>query len=322
MISVVIPTYQNEPILMKCLDALARQDFPMSGLEVVVVVDGSTDATVASLAARLRSAPFRLVCVTQPNQGPGPARNHGIRRAAHDLILIINDDLIASPGLVRAHADWHARHPERTHALLGGVEEPQNGINGLVTNRLAKAFAHAQALEEASWDCFWTTNISLKKSFLVETGQWFSDAFPYPVHEDVEMGYRLGRRGLRLFSEPKAKGVHMHVMDYAQFARRAYQSGVCLSVFYRLHPELKDFLSGKGLVCRETKPWRALAADAALNAWTVGALERTAHALARWNRHGLAERCFDRLLGYHQRRGVKEALSRRGLHARREAPAT
>ena len=311
MISVVIPTYNNERILIKCLEALAQQDFPLESMEVVVVADGCRDQTMAALSRWAAASPFSFVCREQANQGPGPARNHGIRAASHDLILILNDDLISEPQLVKRHVERHALHPEPEFALLGYVEERAQMCDGFSVTRLEQAFSAVEKKTELGWQNFWTTNISLKRRFLESTGEWFSSCFPHPVHEDVEMGYRLGRKGLKLFMEPAARGLHDHPMDYSQFARRAYQSGLCLTTFYRLHPELKDFLTDKGLVFPSSL--RGLSASVIVNAWTVGALERAAKGLRRAGRVPQADFLFSRLFGYHQRRGVAAGL-------RQEAP--
>jgi glycosyltransferase involved in cell wall biosynthesis len=312
-ISVVIPTYNNRAILAKCLAQLARQTHPLDQMEVVVIVDGSKDDTVAFLAEYKNVAPFPFVYEYQENAGPGPARNRGIRKATHDVVLIINDDFLMEPQTVAAHASWHAAHPAREYALLGFVEEPAgNGVD-FNMSRLDKAFNSVRHKTQLDWHNFWTTNISVKRSFLVESGEWFSNRFPHPVHEDIEMGYRLGKRGLKLFMEPSARGLHDHVMNYEQFARRAYQSGVCLAMFYKLHPELKDFLISRGLIStrvRQLRPVKSAAAEAILNEWNLKFFERVARFLCRRRQKVLANFLFNRLFGYHQRRGVNAGLEK------------
>ncbi|MEK7389344.1 MAG: glycosyltransferase [Elusimicrobiota bacterium] len=308
MISVVIPTYNNEKTLLKCLQALARQDISLDLMEVVVVADGCREQTAEVLSSWADSSPFPFVWKQQSNQGPGPARNNGIRTAAHDLILIINDDLIAEPQLVGRHAQWHRLHPAPECALLGYVQELPQETDGFSVVRLEHAFESACQKSALSWDNFWTTNISLKRGFLESTGEWFSSSFPHPVHEDVELGYRLGRKGLTLHMDEQARGLHDHPMDYAQFARRAYQSGLCLTEFFRLHPELRAFLEGKGLVLPNTS--RGLIAATLINNWTIGTIEKTAKALRRSGRVAPSDFLFSRLFGYHQRRGVAAGLRR------------
>src|SRR5258708_2487194 len=99
-ISIIIPTYNNSLILFKCLEAIEIQSFPLDLIEVIVIVDGSTDETVSALKKFEMSVQFDFIFIEQHNQGPGPARNAGIKQARHDLILIINDDFIADQNLI------------------------------------------------------------------------------------------------------------------------------------------------------------------------------------------------------------------------------
>ncbi|MBI3549159.1 MAG: glycosyltransferase [Elusimicrobia bacterium] len=305
-VSVIIPTYNNSRILTKCLEALTRQDHPLGEMEVVVIADGSRDDTMDRLAEFRESAPYELAFDWQENQGSGPARNNAIRRASHDLLLILNDDFIAQPDLVRKHAEWHQTHPAREYALLGFVEEFRGPGYDVV--RLEKSFLKARDKGELSWEQFWTTNVSLKKALITETGTWFSNAFSFPAHEDVEFGYRLGKHGLRLFMDASARGLHDHPMDMKQYMKRAYQSGYCLVEFYKLHPELKDYLVRQGMTPEGA--WRARVADALVNAWTIGPLERAIGASRRFGLTGVAGFFTDRLFGYHSRRGVRDGYRR------------
>jgi len=66
-LSVIVATYNRAALLRDCLESLARQTLPSDEFEVVVVVDGSTDATRQML--RGLTVPYRLVVVSQSNRG-------------------------------------------------------------------------------------------------------------------------------------------------------------------------------------------------------------------------------------------------------------
>ena len=95
MISVIVPAYNSASSLPACLQALARQTLPPD--EVIVVDDGSTDATV-ELA---RQAGAKVV--VQAHSGPAAARNLGAKSASPttDLILFTDSDCEPSPDWVR-----------------------------------------------------------------------------------------------------------------------------------------------------------------------------------------------------------------------------
>src|SRR3954465_2170240 len=79
--SVVIPAYNAAGVLPACLAALREQTYPADGLEIIVVDDGSEDATPIIAAA----AGARVL--RQPNRGPAAARNQGAAAATGDIVL-------------------------------------------------------------------------------------------------------------------------------------------------------------------------------------------------------------------------------------------
>jgi len=94
--SVVIPAYNRAGLIGRCIEPLLGPE--ASGLEVVVVDDGSTDGTgdvVAGLAARCNGATMRLVA--QPNGGASAARNRGVREATSPWIVFYDSDDIWMP---------------------------------------------------------------------------------------------------------------------------------------------------------------------------------------------------------------------------------
>ena len=88
-ISVVIPVYNAECFLEKCLQGVLRQT--IGDIEVICVDDGSTDASgriLSDFAAR----DSRVKVITQPNCGPGPARNAGIAASCGEFISFMDCD--------------------------------------------------------------------------------------------------------------------------------------------------------------------------------------------------------------------------------------
>src|SRR3954453_5541459 len=88
-ISVIIPTRNRRDVLLTTLTALFAQ-VDAAAHEVVVVDNGSTDGTLASLAAL--EAPLDLRVVVEPAPGVSAARNRGVGEARHNHLLLLNDD--------------------------------------------------------------------------------------------------------------------------------------------------------------------------------------------------------------------------------------
>ena len=99
-VSVVIPTYNRVRRLEWVLRALAEQTVDPLDFEVVVVSDGSTDGSESVVLGL--TMPYKLTVVSQPNSGPAVARNTGVSRAAGELIVFLDDDVVPSPGPDRA----------------------------------------------------------------------------------------------------------------------------------------------------------------------------------------------------------------------------
>ncbi len=86
LVSILVPAFNVEPYLAAALDSALAQDHP--AIEVVVVDDGSTDATPAVID-RYRD---RVVAVRQDNRGLAGARNTALRHARGDIIGLLDAD--------------------------------------------------------------------------------------------------------------------------------------------------------------------------------------------------------------------------------------
>ncbi len=103
-ISVVIPNHDYGRFLPGCLEALARQDVDMAGLEVLLVDDASTDGSAALARSLLPGLPFGAWRVLElPRQGrPGPVRNAGLELARGEFLLCLDPDDKLLPGFLSA----------------------------------------------------------------------------------------------------------------------------------------------------------------------------------------------------------------------------
>lgn len=92
-LSVVLPAWNEEAVIGRLVEALAREVAePLGSTEVIVVDDASTDGTAAVLAT-LAEADSRLQVVRlQPNRGHGPAVLEGLRRARGSWIFQLDSD--------------------------------------------------------------------------------------------------------------------------------------------------------------------------------------------------------------------------------------
>lgn len=295
--SVVIPTYERPDTLFKVLDALGRQEGPPE-FETVVVDDGSRDETPAQLARYRSSYPFRFV--SQENRGPAAARNRGIEEARGRIVLFLGDDTVPERKLLAVHAGAHAGAAGALVAVLGYTTWPRDRrvtpfLHHINEYGLQFGYGLIENRESVPFNFFYTSNISLPRALLCEAGL-FDTTFPHAAWEDIEMAYRLMRRGMKILYRPEAVARHYHEITFASFRGRQERSGEAAAIFYRKHPELGDFLGvPQASRTREREGW-------------LGAFLPLWAALAeRWELPG-ARRALDQVLREDYLRGLRRGL--------------
>jgi len=235
-ISIVIPTYNRLPILQKCLLALEDQQLTnqlVSNYEVVLVDDGSTDATLEWLAANPTLLPH-LKIYQQDHRGAAAARNLGVEQAQGDTIIFIDSDLVVTPVFLQAHAE----------ALTAGQQELGDDrlfTYGAVINtcNFDQPTAEPYKITDFSAAYFATGNVAIAKHWLEKAGL-FDAGFQLYGWEDLELGVRLKKLGLKLIKCPAAVGYHWHpAFSLEQIPRmidQEIQRGRMGVLFYEKHP--------------------------------------------------------------------------------------
>ena len=234
-LTVIIPTYNRKDILKKCLNALFNQTYPQSDYEIIVVDDGSTDGTERLVKCLLNDSPCVVRYFKQENKGPAAARNSGIKNVSAKIVLFIGDDIVATSNLIAEHMKWHLRNSEENVAVLGYVTwSPELRITPFMRwleNGGPQFYYHElEGKETASYKQFYTSNISLKRHFLLRNGL-FDEAFKYAAYEDTELGYRLARKGLKILYNEKATGYHLHRVNFKTFCKRQKLAGRSVVIF-------------------------------------------------------------------------------------------
>ncbi|WP_426476263.1 glycosyltransferase family 2 protein [Chryseobacterium sp. CBSDS_008] len=89
-VSIIVPVYNVENYLAKCLDSLVNQSLP--NVEILVVNDGSKDNSEKIIEGYVQKYPDKIKAFTKENGGLSDARNFGIDRAAGDYIGFVDSD--------------------------------------------------------------------------------------------------------------------------------------------------------------------------------------------------------------------------------------
>lgn len=97
-ISVIIPAYNIEDLLEKCVDSVLAQDYPSDLLEIIIVDDGSRDST-GDIADRYAKEHANVISLHKENGGSSSARNLGISHATGDYLGFVDSDDYISPDM-------------------------------------------------------------------------------------------------------------------------------------------------------------------------------------------------------------------------------
>lgn len=98
-VSVIVPTYNEEDVIKRCLKSLDKQNY--KDFEVIVVDDGSTDKTLE----RIQDTRCEIRVFKQRHKGAGAARNRGAKHAKGDILVFIDADMTFDKNFIKKLID-------------------------------------------------------------------------------------------------------------------------------------------------------------------------------------------------------------------------
>jgi validoxylamine A glucosyltransferase len=238
-LSVVVPTYNRAPLLRRTLASLAEQRDPPP-FEVVVADDGSADDS-EQVAGEFRD---RLMIRYHHQEDRGyrvaKARNMGAAVASAPILVFLDSGTLAGPDLLAGHLRRHTGYrpgsgsPACGPAVIGytygyrpydptpGLAEaftrmsPQQVHERYLADPLFRDSRH-EALDKLGFDLggarmpwlfFWTMNVSVHVGDYAAVGG-FDERFQSWGGEDLELGYRLHRRGVPFVADTRPWAVEI-----------------------------------------------------------------------------------------------------------------
>ena len=190
-VSVIIPNYNRDTLIGETISNLLAQSLPPD--EIIVVDDGSTDRLVEVI----RSYGEKVKLIQQPNQGPGAARNAGLRVATGDFIQFQDSDDLLSLNKLEAQA----KLLEQTGADIAFSPWVKLRIEGRLAHLEDQVLQQAMPSEKLSLSCWWLRGWStvfqsllFRRSFLDWVGIYQTDLI---YGEDGELFFRALTSGPR-----------------------------------------------------------------------------------------------------------------------------
>jgi glycosyltransferase involved in cell wall biosynthesis len=249
-VSVVIPTFNRRDSIAEIVQPVLND--PATG-EVVLVIDGSRDGTLEFLQEWSRVEP-RIRAIFQENAGEAVARQRGVEEANLDIVVLLDDDVITSSGMIGAHARHHV--VEKRQVVLGYMPTPlpEPRRPGQVATVLYSHSYEMQCAEyeensKSIFDNFWMGNVSMRRSCALEVG--LASGIHILRHADMEFGFRCRDAGIEAIFDRSLLARHRHRRSLRQFATQCRQSGydrAKLTQVYSQYAQLLDpFNASKGL---------------------------------------------------------------------------
>jgi len=236
-VSVIIPTYNRRDSVERTLHALAHQTLAPETYEVIVSIDGSQDGTREMVSAF--SAPYRMDCIWQSNQGRAAACNAGIRIAQGDVLVILDDDMEPAPDCLERHS--HAHPIGSRFGVMGAVPMYCENIDSPVAAYVAAKFNRhldnlARSDHQLALRDFYSGHFSIRRDVLMEVGL-FDEAFRIYGNEDLELSLRLKKSGVTLTYAPAVLAHQHYSKDFAALARDTIAKGRTAVLLASKHPE-------------------------------------------------------------------------------------
>ena len=244
-ISVVIPTFNRKERLAETLNGIFNQNFSKDEYEVIVVDDGSTDGTKEYM--QTSDMPKKFKYIWHQNVGRAANRNIGIQNSSGEIIVFLDDDVIATSGLLKEHYEIHKGKNNPKLVVLGytpfAKDIKRTAIIKYYENNWDRVFRNASkgSIEHPYWFVI-TNNLSIPRLFICSVGL-FDEDFKNYSYEDSELGYRLFKAGMEFFFNKNALAYHNFEMDLEKSCQQNYQMGYSAVIYHLKHPELKQELS-------------------------------------------------------------------------------
>jgi len=222
LVSIIIPAYNAEKTLARCLEACLNQTY--SDVEVIVVDDGSTDSTPQIAES------FSATFLTQQRQGPAAARNRGAETAKGEYLAFTDSDCVPAP-------DWIERLVSEMGdgvAAVGGTYDIANP-ESLLARMVHEEIVARHARLDRDVDFLGSFNLMVRRAAFEEVGG-FDESFPRASGEDNDLAYRLQNAGGRLRFVPEAAVAHYHPTRLWPYLRAQARHGYWRMKLYTKHP--------------------------------------------------------------------------------------
>jgi GT2 family glycosyltransferase len=198
-LSVIIAAYNAAPTIAACLQGACAQ---ARGETEIIVVDDCSNDTTAAAAGRF---PVAVLCLPV-RSGVSAARNAGARAALGAILLFLDADVVPAGDLFVRGVNAMAQ--TGVDAVIGSYDaQPTVRSTVSLFKNLAHHYFHQNARREAV--TFWGACGFIRRDLFLAAGGFDQQRYLLPSIEDVELGARLVRAGVRIIVDPDLQVTHL-----------------------------------------------------------------------------------------------------------------
>ena len=202
-VSVILPAYNAAATLRQSLAPLSAMRARGEVAEIIVVDDGSDDDTAA-----IAGAAGVAVLHSGGRLGPGGARNVAAAQAIGDILWFVDADVVVHDAAARVLVETMRR--TGAAAVLGSYDDdPPAATFCSQYKNLVHHYYHSGAGGDVG--TFWAGCGAIRRQAFVDAGGFDAARYPQSSIEDIELGLRLVRRGLRIHLAPTLLATHLKV---------------------------------------------------------------------------------------------------------------
>lgn len=236
--SIVIPAYNNKEVLSNTLTALNLQKgYGMEDYEVIVVDDGSPEKLIDSI----REIPVNytlnyLYLERTPNSCRASARNKGLAKAVGEIVIFLDSDMVVDANYLkeidrcfkmdknicliatRFYIDKPIEADNiRNQTLFDTYKFKKCGLNNFESRHIVfDMAAYNMSILKTPWLFVFSCNMAVLKKNLEAVGG-FDDSYKGWGHEDIDLGYKLHKSGVKIVQNTKIEAVHQYHGETALF---------------------------------------------------------------------------------------------------------
>jgi GT2 family glycosyltransferase len=241
-VTIVVPTHNRAALLKRLLESFLTQTYPSDRFEVLVVHNRSNDDTEGVVRECAANAPFAIRYFLKDFKGPMPSRQFGMDESSGEVVVFIDDDVIAMP----AWLESGVRCLSGDVGLVQGCTIPHPNQPRRMLEKTVEVFQATPYFE--------TCNIFYRKDAIVAVGG-FSEEFAHQwafCGEDTDLGWKVVKAGYGSTFCAEALVYHevfaVSLKEWLWWPRRLY----AWPYLVKKHPEIRDHLYRRYFLDRRT----------------------------------------------------------------------